>query len=312
MQLTGRLSVSSALAAATVLVLVASCSRVDDGAAAFRFAALYDACGPTPGNAHRMLYSLHYQRSRNHTVLEEAMRCLGGETRCDAVLACAGERLVPRQDGIPACEYGCSGDVLNYCVPHLVYDVDCTVYGLGCRERVDVEGFLCAEPDAAACDVFTYERRCKGERPYGCSAGFERSEVRCDEHGLTCVNGQCEGTGRACEGGSVGFDAVEYDDGIACLDEATLEVCIGGRVQPVRCAMLGHGFTCRTGRPGTSDPAAFCGLGAECAPDELAELSCDGTRLTGCNAGRIDSIDCTSLGFATCTTSDRGAFCANP
>jgi len=54
------------------------------------------------------------------------------------------------------------------------------------------------------------------------------------------------------------------------------------------------------------DGQAFCGLASECLPADLnnypniSVATCDGTHLTFCNAGRLDSIDCTELGFAGC------------
>ena len=48
----------------------------------------------------------------------------------------------------------------------------------------------------------------------------------------------------------------------------------------------------------------FCGLASECEPADVGFSrtldTCDGTILTTCNAGRIEHVDCTTLGFTGC------------
>jgi hypothetical protein len=67
----------------------------------------------------------------------------------------------------------------------------------------------------------------------------------------------------------------------------------------VNCATYGPGFTCQS-RDGTF----FCGLAAECVPaDNYASAQparCDGSQLSFCNAGRLETIDCLALGFTGC------------
>ncbi|MBK9266372.1 MAG: hypothetical protein IPM54_42125 [Polyangiaceae bacterium] len=58
------------------------------------------------------------------------------------------------------------------------------------------------------------------------------------------------------------------------------------------CGLLADGFTCQTVN-GTS----FCGLASECYDLKPA---CEGDSVVLCNAGRIDKIDCKSLGFTGC------------
>ena len=93
--------------------------------------------------------------------------------------------------------------------------------------------------------------------------------------------------------------------GTAC-DGDDLVACVNGQTATISCAARGPGFTCQT-----VGQAFFCGLGAECAPatngapSESHPPSCDGDVLVFCNAGRLERIDCTSLGFSGCGNPDR-------
>jgi hypothetical protein len=144
-----------------------------------------------------------------------------------------------------------------------------------------------------------------------------RPGLDCAELGLACVaddaqnfGARCVGTGEACTNLSD-----PLFDGMACAGN-TLVACVNGRQHDLDCATMGEGFSCQmnAGIP-------FCGLAAECLPAHLQgaadrdvpqgglpEPSCDGTAIVFCNAGRLERIDCTTLGFTGCDL-DAGIGC---
>jgi hypothetical protein len=97
-------------------------------------------------------------------------------------------------------------------------------------------------------------------------------------------------------------------EGVSCTG-STLEACVGGRLTNVDCTTQGPGFGCQT--VGT---VSFCGLAADCVPagngaaSESHPPSCDGTTLTFCSAGRLEHINCLSLGFTGCDVERAGHY----
>ena len=73
-----------------------------------------------------------------------------------------------------------------------------------------------------------------------------------------------------------------------------LSSCQHGKSQEIPCSCFGDGHSCQT-----LDAIAFCGISNECDP-ETFQKKCDGTSVVFCNAGKVTSVDCTTLGFAEC------------
>jgi hypothetical protein len=94
--------------------------------------------------------------------------------------------------------------------------------------------------------------------------------------------------------------------GVSCSG-ATLSACVGGKLATVDCSSRGPGFACQH----VADDY-FCGLAAECDPANdrgpSTAASCNGTSLEFCNAGRLEHVDCLSLGFTGCDLSEKGHF----
>ena len=88
--------------------------------------------------------------------------------------------------------------------------------------------------------------------------------------------------------------SVNYDQGISC-NGAKLLACMNGFEQEVDCATLVSGFTCQT-----SGMKSFCGIAGECDPTAGVAATCEGDNVVVCNGGRIDKVDCKSLGFTGC------------
>jgi hypothetical protein len=70
---------------------------------------------------------------------------------------------------------------------------------------------------------------------------------------------------------------------------------VNGGLADVDCGKFGTGFSCQSG-----SNTFFCGQANACVPGSASKPTCEGTSLVVCNAGRIDKIDCTSLGFTGC------------
>jgi cysteine-rich repeat protein len=123
----------------------------------------------------------------------------------------------------------------------------------------------------------------------------------CASLGLACENGACVGTGGPCN--AIGGAPEEGTAaGMSCsADGSALDACVNGRQALLDCSLQGPRFRCQE-----AGGIAFCGLASECVP-ELGYLnrfafkeSCDGDTLVFCNKGRIERVDCLSLGFVGC------------
>ncbi len=117
---------------------------------------------------------------------------------------------------------------------------------------------------------------------------------------FACEGGKCVGAGAACTATSSGEDELVAPAGTGCSGD-TLQACLGGHATTVNCAEQGPDFSCQS-----VQGAFFCGLAAECVPadnysgSDTSPPTCDGNVLTFCNAGRLEHLDCTTLGFTDC------------
>ena len=92
---------------------------------------------------------------------------------------------------------------------------------------------------------------------------------------------------------------IDYE-GLGCSGN-TLTACVNQQQTTVDCSTLGPGFTCQT-----LGSQYFCGLANQCVPADNYSgstsnpVKCDGNTVVFCNAGRLEHIDCLSLGFTGC------------
>ena len=218
---------------------------------------------------------------------------------CRAVQACLGFSLSLGDAG--SCE-ACSGTVAKICGSGYWGTIDCGRLGLICDPVA-----VCAPSPAASCDMTTFVATCDAiGRPQVCrnqgNGGAVFTGPDCAKLGLACAAGRCAGTGvtgmcSAPIGQASGGIAIE---GAACIG-TDLDACVAGRHATIRCADRGPGFACQSfgGR-------FFCGLASECVPPSEGPAllepvgQCEGNTVVICNAGRIDKIDCTTLGFTGC------------
>jgi hypothetical protein len=268
-----------------------------------RAAVAIGSCYPDNGVSRNADALVHSGEHMGWTRFYSEFRCIADAGRgCRALDDCLGWTL----GASPGCTPGrsCDGDVFRNCIEMTGRDnveerIDCGMTGYGCDSRAG-----CIRGAPIACEPLTYVESCDRLGPVTCpSTGVERLGVPCDLLDLVCDPdlGRCTGTGEACIGSSGAF----YD-GIACAGR-TLEACVNGRRQDLDCAMFGEGFSCQSvgGIP-------FCGVAAECLPANLQggdrdvsqngvpEPVCDGTSIVFCNAGRLERVDCTELGFTGC------------
>jgi hypothetical protein len=266
-----------------------------------RAAAVIGACFPDDG-VNRNLSHLWSDGERLWQRFARAADCIaaaGGG--CEALHTCIGWTLTPDTSGSCA---SCDGEVATRCGDGMRLTIDCARLGLKCDALA-----VCSEAPAAACDRATFETRCSSDgTPEYCDDGVVFRGAECKALGLECAGGDCVGTGDACTT-SAGLSEDDMNwDGRACVDASTLKACVGGRTEERDCSAVGPGFTCQT-----FGQAFFCGLGSECLPGELPGMdqrgtaeTCDDGAVVFCNAGRLERVACTDLGFKACDASARG------
>jgi hypothetical protein len=105
---------------------------------------------------------------------------------------------------------------------------------------------------------------------------------------------------------SGGGSQVIYEP-VSC-NGAKLTACVGNGLTTFDCGKHIVGATCQT-MPVDGGAKSYCGLAADCKPGDPAQATCDGDNVVVCNGGRIDRVDCKSLGFGGCIASKTYAFC---
>ena len=220
---------------------------------------------------------------------------------CEGLTRCVGYALSPKG---PDCKPGCAGGVFTSCGPPALdpptgfaESIDCGAVGLDCDDS-----FACVSAPVVACGP-TFAARCNADgAPEYCSGTQVRRIPACATLGLTCQKGECTGSGAACVNTSQSTASTDMQsiDGVACNGGA-LGGCFNGLAASLDCAALGPGFGCQS-----AGGRFFCGLASECEPASEFTSSvtypdtCSGSVLNFCNAGRIEHIDCATLGFKDC------------
>ena len=257
-----------------------------------RAAALLGSCVPDDGVARNAahLWRAHLSAPRVYFRFNDQLACLANANcGCAAVEHCLG--LVYR--AAPAvCTGRCEGDVFTGCGDDVELSMNCRRFGLGC----DSEASCVAETPAACERSEPPTCTAEGEVQF-CDDGFLR-KTPCQALGFSCAAGKCVGQGDSCPADSSASSESVAAIGTACSGR-TMHACLGGRSTSIDCAAQGPGFSCQA-----LDGSFFCGLAAECRPasnSAAPELAiCDGTTLTFCNAGHLESVDCAELGFSGC------------
>lgn len=257
-----------------------------------RAAAVVGSCIPDDGVARNAghIWGEHLGSPLFHYRLGAQLDCLANAAcGCAAVEQCLGVTYSVAPEA--GCATQCDGDLLTGCEDGQRITVNCGYLGQSCDVSLN-----CVSEPARACDE-SEEPTCtaEGEVLY-CSRGILR-ETPCQSLGFSCVNGECVGEGSACDDFP---EAAELEIvGTSCSGD-TLQACLGRHATTLDCTTQGPGFGCQA-----LGGAFFCGLAADCVPPNEAGVpatpaSCDGTVLSFCNAGRLEQVDCTSLGFSGC------------
>jgi hypothetical protein len=187
--------------------------------------------------------------------------------------------------------------VFHTCGQTYQLGIDCAKLGLKCDPLA-----VCAETKASVCESETFKGSCgDDQQPLTCNDHYVERGPDCAALGLRCAEGVCKGAGEACTFfGPERQYRVEYP-ARGCAGNA-LQACVGGARHEVDCSALGPGFSCRE-----RDGKFFCGLAAECMPGNHpdadqrgSEVTCNGSTIKFCNAGRWDQVDCKALGFRDC------------
>jgi hypothetical protein len=267
-----------------------------------RAAAVLGSCRPDDGvdrNATH-LWSSNLSSARIYFKSATQLSCLANaDCGCAGADHCLGWNTSTTS---ASCNPGCSGTTFTACgaasgLPDgTEVTIDCSKIGQICDANL-----ACAEQPTVTCDSATYAASCDLDgRPLYCYDGVVQRGPNCAALGLNCSLGLCVGRGATCINQSYSQPESVVFEGTSCSGD-TMTACVNGHVTTVSCSTMGPGFSCQT--VGTQ---YFCGLASECAPaDNYAAskthpASCSGSTLTYCNAGRLEHIDCTSLGFSGC------------
>jgi len=263
-----------------------------------RAATVVGACLPDDGVARNANYMWSGQASSGELYYRFQMQaaCLANsKCGCAAVANCLGYRIEP---SATACDKECTGNVFSACNPAIDLadgfrlSFDCSSLALSC----DPEG-LCLEGAPTVCTEGA-PATCASGRPEYCDDGIIQRGPVCADLGLDCVAGACVGRGAACTGSSAAPDDLDFA-GTACSG-SMLSACANGHLSTVDCSTRGPGFSCQH-----VGDTYFCGLAAQCAPaghfSDSSLSRCDGNTFEFCNAGRVDRVDCLSLGFSGCS-----------
>jgi hypothetical protein len=267
-----------------------------DPEAALRAAVFVGSCLPDDG-INRTLNRYYTRKGgadSDHEVHERTQCFKSKANGCAAVQECLGYTA----DLSGPCEPGCLGDVFSACDDQLKFTVNCGRLGLSCSTEHEE---CVKKPLGAACDDETYTTSCEGGAPKVCLSVGETLGPTCADYDLTCGTGAlseeaaCIGKGASCMEEVGSSTSIYFDQGGTCSGD-TLTTCVNGGEHALDCKSLATGFTCQS--TGTS---SFCGLDAACDPNAGLDATCDGDSVVVCNGGRVEKVDCKSLGFTGCS-----------
>jgi hypothetical protein len=217
----------------------------------------------------------------------------------DECMAMTVERDTPRTTR-------CDANVAESWLGTMTVRVDCTRLALQCV----VTGAIaeCIDVTTEECDDASPPRCSADGRPVRCLGGHAQYGVACHQLGMECIPGgslsYCAGAGGTCAAtAAVGY--VSYD-GERCVD-GRLVACVGGGETTLDCRRLLVGAACQTANDGLAT-RSYCGFGTECAPGKAITGDCEGSSIVVCNGGRIDRVDCRTLGFSRCESGHRSVF----
>lgn len=222
--------------------------------------------------------------------------CIAAARDCGAAGACVRGG-TPLSCAQPVAPSVCSGPMALDCVDGQTLASDCT---LGTATATDDPGSTCVVDDKgyALCGMGTCTgppaSPCDGNRSVTCRDGVLHG-WSCPQ-GTTCGPAGADGVGCFGAGAACSAERCEGDEAVHCLE---------GHEWTFACERLPVRGTCAVDARGIADCVPSPGL----ACDPLAHADdCDGTRVIYCD-GERRSVDCASLGFASCVAAGGSATC---
>lgn len=262
-----------------------------------RAAAVIGSCMPDDGVARNAthIWLEHLAAPRLYFRFGAQLNCFANAGQgCAAVEHCLGWVYSAPP---PSCTGACQGSVFKGCGDEVQVTVDCSRLGLSC----DPQANCVAEP-AVACDDSSEPSCTPDGEVLFCDDGALR-KTPCTALGFACVDGHCRGQGAACEGDSFAESELTAPLGTGCAGDVLLG-CLGGYGATLDCSEQGPGFGCQS-----VGGAFFCGQAAECVPADnylsAQPASCEGDVLSFCSAGRLEHLDCATLGFTGCEVNSK-------
>lgn len=277
-----------------------------DPAAAARAAVFLASCMSDDG-INRTLQEIYLERTTLPFRSAAVLACLASKTNgCAAITECLGVKY--GSDG--PCDGGCAGSVYEECSGSTRLSIDCARMGLDCKP---VRGGYCGGADAVTCDGTTFQGTCVDGTPTGCEDGLTRRGLHCPDFGATCAllsttqpgggtTFGCKGAGGACTGTNNDDTTTARWEGVRC-EAGKLVGCLSNGLATLDCATSAIGFTCFDSPDGGAGATAYCGTASECLPKspwQKVAATCEGTSVVICNGGKIEKLDCASLGFTGC------------
>jgi hypothetical protein len=242
----------------------------------------------------RTLQQLYLEPTTNIFRTRAIYECLATKTiGCKALTECMG--FAYSTDG--PCDAGCTGTLYQECSQSLRIKVECAVLGLQCGPKL-----YCSAPGTQVCNPATYQDTCDNGVPVGCEDELVVRGPRCSDYGAACEAGRCKGTGGACTGTTIGETSAVVLEGQRC-EGGKLVACANGGLATIDCATVGKGFSCFDSPDGGANATAYCGTATECSPKSAwtkVAATCEGTSVVFCNGGKVQKLDCTTLGFTGC------------
>ncbi len=197
-------------------------------------------------------------------------------------------------------EGSCDGDTLVICAGVNIF-LDCRLYGLRCVPTAT--SATCSS--GATCLGTGNVEECQGNRLVACAPGGSPTNgadcSRATAGGVCLANGEHA----ACVPGST----CSVPDSSWRCDGNIAAWCYLGRDHRVDCTAVNNGRCVLPGSGVDLQLADSCvPPDAECDPIRSIDR-CHGTSVEACVAGHWVTVDCRSIGFATCRDVGRGASC---
>ena len=289
-----------------LLLLVAGCGNgnvtAQSGAAACITAA---ACGIVTGG---VSFCTQYVITVNDPAVATAAHFSPSEVNCIASAGsnCAAAKKCLGGGNTPATCSGnaqsCNGNTWQQCTPVAgsggndgIQTFDCAAYGQMCVTNNGNTncGYGTCSGLSAAC--VSADGTPGGSFVQTCNGGIlerddcSRFDSACNPNGVA----HCRGNGPAC-------NSLTNDATVRC-DGSVLVTCADGQEARQDCAKDGLG--CFSGVGGKK---FGCAAGTACDTGSYG-AQCQGTKLTFCNKGLIQTVDCSSAGFTACNANAGGS-----